>query len=327
MEKEKEDGLRAVLSRALYKESEVKKLKTLISIEDSTIATEGSIITIGGLPKARKSTFMVGLLSAIFGGAETFGFSAERGKVIICDTEQTPYDFTRQMDLLKKLTGKKTIPRDLISFLFRQDSIEIVKESIVLAIEKSKPAYLIIDSITDLCYNVNDFEESKKLVQFLKQVSAVYNVCIITIVHLSKTNNFTLGALGSALDRVSQSTLLVKKDRDSGNSYLEPLYLRSADNFSPVYISYNKELQTYEQVAGEQTATRKSFSMAEYSKAERGALADLIFQDEKEFTYRALVERCRAIIGVGDTNVRRVVIPYMVSEKLFKNKGGNYFRY
>jgi archaellum biogenesis ATPase FlaH len=325
MEKDKEAGLREVLKRAVYKESEVQKLKTLVSIQDSTIATEGAIVTIGGLPKARKSTFMVGLLSAIFSGENVFGFEAEKGKVIICDTEQTPYDFTRQMDLLKKLSKKKTIPKDLISFLFRQDSIETIKESLILAIEKIKPTYLIIDSITDLCYNVNDFEESKKLVQFLKQVSAIYNVCIITIVHLSKTNNFTLGALGSALDRVSQSTLLVKKDRDTGQSFIEPLYLRSADDFSPVYISYNKEEQTYEQTMGEAQESKK-FSMGNFRAEELSTMTDIIFTDQKEFTYKALVDRCRAIFGKGDTITRSVIIPYMIHKKYFRTQNGNYIR-
>jgi archaellum biogenesis ATPase FlaH len=330
MQEKKEELLRGVLSRAIYKEQEVHALRTLISVGESTIATEGSIITIGGLPKARKSTFMIGLLSAIFSGETIFGFSAEKGKVIVVDTEQTPYDYTRQVDLFKKLSRRKTIPKDFISFLFRQDSIETIKDALILALEKFKPTYLVIDSITDLIYNVNDFEESKKLVQYLKNISALYNVCIITIVHLSKTSNFTLGALGSALDRVSQSTLIVKKDKDTGQSFLEPLYLRSADDFKPIYISYDKEKNIYEEtegVSGDRMSSRKKFSLEDYSKTELSNTCDLVFQDEKEFTYSALAMRCRAIFGVGDTIVRRVVIPYLVSVKLIKNKGGNYVRH
>lgn len=324
MEKEK---LIEVLKRALFNESEVKATEILIKIDDSTIASEGAIITIGGLPKARKSTFMLGLLASIFSQKEVFNFRAKEGKVILLDTEQTPYDFTRQIDLLKKLCKKKTIPKNLISFLFRQDSIEVIKEALIIALEKVKPTYLIIDSITDLVYNVNDFEETKKLVQYLKNISALYNVCIITIVHLSKTSNFTLGALGSALDRVSQSTLIVKKDKETGNSFLEPLYLRSSDDFSPVFINYNKENEVYEVVEGNNSSPRKTFSMGNFTKNELSNMADLIFQQEKEFSYGALTIRAKAIFGIGDTNVRRIVIPYLIQEKLIKNKGGNYVRF
>ena len=319
------EELISILKESIFKEENVKELHPLIEIQDSVIASEGAIITIGGLPKARKSTFMIGLLSAIFSGNEVFGFKAEKGKVIICDTEQTPYDFNRQMTLLKSLSAKKNIPKDLNSFLFRQQSIETIKEALELAIEKIKPLYVVIDSITDLVYNVNDFEESKKIVQYLKYLSAKYNVLVISIVHLSKTNNFTLGALGSALDRVSQSTLLVKKDKDTGSSFLEPLYLRSADNFAPVYISYDKEKGEYITSEGEfQTVKNKRFSMDIWDKAQLSNLTEIVFTDEKEFTYKALVERCRAVFGVGDTQVRRVVIPYMISKKYFKNKNGNY---
>jgi len=329
MEKtKKEVELIEVLKRALFKESEVKENKTLIKIEDSTIGSEGAIITIGGLPKARKSTFMLGLLASIFTGKEIFGFQAKQGKVILVDTEQTPYDFQRQAELFKKLSKRKVLPKDLTSFLFRQDSIEVIKEALVIALERVKPTYLIIDSITDLVYNVNDFEETKKLVQYLKNISSIYNVCIVTIVHLSKTSNFTLGALGSALDRVSQSTLIVKKDKETGNSFLEPLYLRSSDDFKPIYIGFNKELETYEVVEGGATGqVKKAFSMGNYTKIELSNMSDLIFAQEKEFTYGALTIRAKAIFGIGDTNVRRIVIPYLIQEKFIKNKGGNYVRF
>lgn len=329
MEKtKKEVELIEVLKRALFKESEVKENKTLIKIEDSTIGSEGAIITIGGLPKARKSTFMLGLLASIFTGKEIFNFQAKQGKVILVDTEQTPYDFQRQAELFKKLAKRKVLPKDLTSFLFRQDSIEVIKEALVIALERVKPTYLIIDSITDLVYNVNDFEETKKLVQYLKNISSIYNVCIVTIVHLSKTSNFTLGALGSALDRVSQSTLIVKKDKETGNSFLEPLYLRSSDDFKPIYIGFNKELETYEVVEGGATGqVKKAFSMANYTKIELSNMSDLIFAQEKEFTYGALTIRAKAIFGIGDTNVRRIVIPYLIQEKFIKNKGGNYVRF
>lgn len=329
MEKtKKESELLEVLKRALFKESEVKPTEILVSIDDSTIASEGAIVTIGGLPKARKSTFMLGLLASIFTGKEIFNFKAKQGKVILVDTEQTPYDFQRQAELFKKLSKRKNLPKDLVAFLFRQDSIETIKEALIIALEKFKPTYVIIDSITDLVYNVNDFEETKKLVQYLKNISALYNVCIITIVHLSKTSNFTLGALGSALDRVSQSTLIVKKDKETGNSFLEPLYLRSSDDFKPIYIGYNKDLETYEVVEGNNIGQpKKAFSMANYTKIELSNMSDLIFQQEKEFTYGALTIRVKAIFGIGDTNVRRIVIPYLIQEKFIKNKGGNYVRF
>ena len=108
MEKtKKEVELIEVLKRALFKESEVKENKTLIKIEDSTIGSEGAIITIGGLPKARKSTFMLGLLASIFTGKEIFNFQAKQGKVILVDTEQRPTIFNDKQNYLKNYLKEK----------------------------------------------------------------------------------------------------------------------------------------------------------------------------------------------------------------------------
>lgn len=319
--------LKEIIRAAYFREDSVKEQRTLISIQDSVIASEGGIVSIGGLPKARKSTFVFGLIAAILTGEEVFGFRAEKGNILLADTEQTPYDFRKHLSTLRSLIGRDKIPSALQSLLYRPYSIQEILDSIPVAIDHAKPTYLILDSVTDLVFNVNDFEESKKFVQYLKQLSAQYNLCIVCLVHLSKTNNFTLGALGAYLDRVSQSTLIVKKDKETGDSSLEPLYLRSSDDFKPVTITYNRETGGYE-TTETKDAPRKNakFTMANYTDDQHISICDIIFEWEKELTYSALVSKISGLYGIGQTYSKSIAIPYLVYRKWIVNKAGNYCR-
>lgn len=321
-----EATIKQVLKDAYFKEENVKEVKTLIRVRESIVASEGSIITIGGLPKARKSTFMFALVAAILSGQEHFRFTAEEGSIVLADTEQTAYDFSRHLGSLKKMLDRKRIPKQLYSFLFRQYDIPTTKAAIEAAVIKALPKYLILDSVTDMVTNVNDFEEARNFVLWLKQISFKYNVCIIALVHLSKTNNFTLGALGSSLDRVSQSTLIVKKDKDTGESSIEPLYLRSDEDFRPVAIRYNKDEGMYEEAEFVHKQQQNKFSMNNWGEVQHKMMISRIFADQNEMTYKALVEMIRNVYGIGDTNTRRTAIPFLMTSNYISCKDGIYTR-
>jgi len=326
---EQKKDIQEVLKAAFFRPDKIKEQKTLISIQGQTIGSEGGIVSIGGLPKARKSTFLFGLLASIFGNREVFDFNGVSGDVLLIDTEQTAGDFNRHLGTFYALSGLKKLPKGFAPFLFRQFELETIKEAIPAALEMMRPKYLVIDSITDMVYNVNDFEETKKFTKWIMKLSIDYNVCVVCLIHLSKSNNFTLGALGSALDRVSQSTLIVTKDKDTGESILAPLFLRSADTFMPVSISYNKENNTYEtnHYTERKRPESKKWNMGEISKEEHKGKADWIFQEEKKIVYKNLIARVMNIYGIGDTYARRQVVPYLIQEKIIVNSDGFYSRF
>lgn len=56
-----------------------------------------------------------------------------------------------------------------------------------------------------------------------------------------------MGHLGSAADRAAQSIMIVEKDKERNCYILKPEYLRSADDFAPIAIHYNKSLEQWEQ--------------------------------------------------------------------------------
>lgn len=319
-------NIEQILKETFFKPEQVKELQTLVTIQEKIIASEGGIISIGGLPKARKSTFMFGLLSAICSGREVFNFRAAPGKTLLIDTEQTSGDFFRHLKTFYGLSGLKKLPKDIAAFLFRKYDIEIIKQGIEKAVEMMKPKYLFLDSITDLVYNVNDFEETKKFTKWLMKLSTEHNVCIVCLIHLSKTNNFTLGALGSAMDRVSQSTLIVTKDKETQESILSPLFLRSSDDFQPVSISYNNTEDRYEVNQYRERKKSSGFDMGEINKDQHRSYADIIFRDQKLLDYKALISAVQNLYGIGDTYARRKVVPYLIQESIIINREGKYSR-
>ena len=60
------------------------------------------------------------------------------------------------------------------------------------------------------------------------------------VLHLSKNAGETLGHLGSNTDRWAQSTMTIKRVKETGQLVLEPKFLRSSEDFEPVAISWDE---------------------------------------------------------------------------------------
>jgi len=73
------------------------------------------------------------------------------------------------------------------------------------------------------------------------------NILIITILHLGKKDNSSIGHIGSASDRYAQSTLLVEKTKE-GTFICAPKFLRSAKDFEIIEIKYSEEQKKFIQI-------------------------------------------------------------------------------
>jgi hypothetical protein len=94
----------------------------------------------------------------------------------------------------------------------------------------------VLDGLLDLILNYNSEEECRLLIQFIKRITAQFNILLITVLHLGKKDKETLGHLGSASDRYAQSTLIIEKDKDQQTYNLSPKFMRSDADFETVSI-------------------------------------------------------------------------------------------
>ena len=223
-------------------------------INDSVIGTAGNFVSLVGLPKAGKSTFLSAIIASAISNKIVFDFKiftkpgSGRGRVCLFDTEQSGYDFNKTIKRIKNLSGVKDIYKRFDCFTVREDySNDILKMIFTYLKNTPECEILIIDGLLDLIDNFNDESASKALIKYLRRWSKQFNCLIITVLHLGKKDGHSLGHLGSFSDRYAQSTLVIEKTK-AGTLALSPKYMRSSKDFNPIEIIYNEATKNYRQV-------------------------------------------------------------------------------
>lgn len=311
-----------IINETLFIDQFIEQPKPIITIGGKIVGVLNSFISICGLPKSRKTTFMNYFIASALTGLDFMSIKVNCepfDKVIIFDTEQSIYDFSRQVKHLKHLIKADKIPVNLEAYLFRQYDPDIILNSIYLIMLEKKPKIVFIDNITELVLNFNDPVESKKLVQFLKKITAEFNCTIITLLHLGKGNLQSLGNLGSMTDRSSNSVLRVIYDKDTQSSTLEANMLRSDSLFSPITIVWSDIEKTYVQIntpdpqAPNEKISRK-FDIKNINRDEHFTKLSLVFGRKDQLVYEELISEIKLIYGVGTNIAKQTIVPVLLEQ-------------
>ena len=218
---------------------------TILSIDGRQVGTLGNFIAFTGRPKVGKTTFLSAALASAMVPFDVWGLKItlpdDRPFIQYYDTEQSAYQFHRLMNRAKKMMGMDNLPRAISGFLLREfpaaELMKLIEHGIKL---NPKCSCVFIDGLLDLCENFNDEGESKKVINWLKKITKVYNILVIGVIHQSKKEQYTLGHLGSAIDRYAESTLLIEKDQTKKYITLSAQLLRNTiDEFPPITIMFN----------------------------------------------------------------------------------------
>lgn len=243
-----------LFSRSFNANTEIPNDRIYFQIEKNTIGTSGNFVTLTGLPKAGKSTFLSAIISSGIIGRPVFNFQLNlfpeirKNKIGWFDTEQSPFDFNRTINRVKEFTGlNNEIFDNLDCFLVNSDNTTNILAMIeAYLLSQPRCGILIIDGLLDLIDNFNDESASKLLIRKLKKWSKDYNILILTILHLGKKDLSSIGHLGSASDRYAQSVLNIEKTKN--NSFVcSGKFLRSSAGFSPIEIYFNNNTNKYTQ--------------------------------------------------------------------------------
>lgn len=325
--------INSIIKEAYFRDENLPYPAPVITIQEKIICTKGNFITINGLPKSRKTTFMQFFIYSALTGRDCFGMRVnidKNDRVLLIDTEQSIHDFSRQNNQLKRMLGADKMPERFSAYLFRQYEPETILNAIYLLVTEQRPKILFIDNLTELVLNPNDIPESKKVIQLLKKLTAEFDLCIVCLLHLGKTNLNTLGNLGSLADRAAQSVLKVTADKDSGTSILDASMLRSAAFFEPITIYYNTNTNFYEQTeTNKQSAAgagRKKFILQDLTEAEHIGRLNAIFAHVKELSYAELIEQLKRLYGVGANIAKQQIAPYLTGNGFIIGNKGIYKR-
>jgi hypothetical protein len=223
--------------------------QVIISIQGKTVGSVGNSVVITGKPKSRKSVVAHSIAASAISGNPVLGIEAvltsQNDKVVLIDTEQAKHDLHKSLNRMKELAGVSTMPDNLLVFSFRKLDAVGIKQGIEQILNLYPDVRLIIiDGGLDLINNMNDVPESKETIDYIKKILDAKNVCMVMIIHQSKSTNFTIGHFGSFMDRFSQTVIEVTK-LENGNSQIKPQVMRSDADFRPYEIYWNFNINNY----------------------------------------------------------------------------------
>ena len=209
-------------------------------------------VCILGYPKAGKSTYIAALIASAFVPYDVFSMKlhlpTDRKRLCYFDTESSDYDFFRQINKIKGFCELNNLPDWFNAYQVREDGSGIIRRMIETYLEANHDcSVIIIDGLLDLLVNYNDEKESSLLTKWLKKITKIYNVLLVTVLHQSKSNLSTTGHIGSASDRFAQSTLDIVKEKEKNAYVLSSRFMRSDSDFNPVtLINFNGIFQQVE---------------------------------------------------------------------------------
>ena len=177
------------------------------------LGTFGNLSVITAPPKTMKTFFVSLLASAFLSGTNIYGGQIkghrQDGHLIHFDTEQGQWHaakvFRRPLDMDSNIPQDKyhTFALRTVAFKERLEFIEYY-----LSEKIDKPSLVIIDGIADLLADVNNIEQSNKLVSELMRISTQYNVHIINVIHQNYgSQKLGTGHLGSALEKKAETVI------------------------------------------------------------------------------------------------------------------------
>ena len=223
-----EDTISVMRSCEIDFKNPPKAPEPLITINDVTIGTPGNILCIAGSEGSGKTNFLGGMLSGALKPDNTtvdtlgtFIQSNEGEKAILLyDTEQSEFQLFKNISYIIDRSQRSTPPRWFKAFglvgISRNERMNLILESMDrLYYEHGGIHMVVIDGIADLLNGVNDEESSVKLIEELFRMAAIYNTCILCVVHMAPSGMKLRGHLGSEVQRKAAGILLVEKETNT----------------------------------------------------------------------------------------------------------------
>jgi hypothetical protein len=227
------------------------------------IGSRENVVSITGKAKSRKTVIASALSTAVFkaDGGDFLGFSCRLGKgekVLHIDTEQGYYHYYHSVKRIFDNAGLVEAPDRFESVHTRDASTEFRIELIEYLLEQVRPSVCIIDGVTDLVYDLNSQDEATRVGEKILAWSSKYNALFIVVIHTTKTTGYMTGAIGTYLEKKSETVIKVEKPEDEEQqqySHISCQYSRNAP-FKTFTIEYDEEAGAY-RTTDEQAVTTK----------------------------------------------------------------------
>lgn len=244
-----ESDIQAFNNSLITDESDISDPIPFVTVNGSTFASLGDISFVSGAPKAGKSSVTGFILATALmkekpKDLDSLGIISnyqDNRPIIYIDTEQHPAHTKKRLKLVLKMAGIERQNSDLFKVLnWRTFPQKERHDNLMYALDKYKSACLwVIDGITDFVTSANNEEAGNVLISHLMQKASENNAAIILLIHENPQNGKLRGHIGSEAERKCGGAISIKKDREKGVHFIEPKYLRDAEDFTPVVFRYD----------------------------------------------------------------------------------------
>jgi len=217
------------------------KENVILRIGNKSVGSTQAYVIFGGLPKAGKSSFLNSCIASAFVPYDIFtmkiNLPEQRQRLCLFDTESSDYDYYKRIKSILNFAELTTLPQNFDSYQVREDGTGTIRKMVERYLELNPDcSVLVLDGLLDLIVNYNDETESSMLTKWLKKITKIYDLLIISVLHFNKSNDHTTGVIGSHSDRFAQSTLEVKKDKENNTFVMQSRFMRSDADFEPVTL-------------------------------------------------------------------------------------------
>lgn len=312
------------------------KEQVIFRIQFKTIGSMGDFIMFSGRPKAGKSKFISGAISAAITRQEIFSMSIKlkEGKTRVAhfDTEQGKYSHFKMMQLIKQLADIEHLPENFNSYRCRSVAPAQITALIEYYLKLNPDCGLVfLDGLLDIIESMNDEKHSSYIKRWLKRITEDHNVLLAGVIHRGFANDKSIGQIGSEGERAAQSVLRIERNKETKQFTLHAEYLRDADDFDPIAISYNPQMEIWQQTdyippeGQHQPAQRVQMNKrrpAEYDISDHSAKVYQIFNHRAEFSYTDLVNRVAEVYAAGQRWAKECIALLEKENLIYRTESG-----
>ena len=145
-----------LLAKRKYNPNYIPNKENIVfTIGGKHVGSLQNFVTLSGLPKAGKSTFVAGAIASAFVPYEVFSMKlhlpVDRRKICYLDTESSDYDFFRQIGKIKGFCELPILPDWFNAYQVREDGSGLIRKMIETYLtENADCSVIIIDGLLDL---------------------------------------------------------------------------------------------------------------------------------------------------------------------------------
>ncbi len=294
----------------------------IISINDVPLGTNGNLLCVTGGEGTGKSNFVGALIAGAINNCgqdiDTLGVTIkcdlDNKPILLYDTEQSSAQVFKNSNNIIRRAKCSAVPNHFqpygFSSLSRGVRLQSITESMDLFYHQNGGIHLVvIDGIADLISGANNETESIFIVEELYRLAAIYNTCIVCVLHFIPNGLKLRGHLGSELQRKAAAIISIERDGDGPISLIKALKVRDGSplDVPVIKFAWSKEKKMHCYIGEKQKSERK--------KVELHNGAEEIFARRPHLTKPELIKELEAYFSVKDRAARNY-IDYMQDEEI-----------